>query len=329
MQVLNQAPAKSQPHPRRFRFGIINEIPDPAGGWIAHARRVEALGFSTLLLRDHLLPDYFGPQLGPLSAVATAAAVTTRLRVGTLVLDNDYRHPVVLAKEAATIDLLSGGRLELGLGAGWLRAEYDAAGITYDPPGDRIARLEESIGVLKGLFGTGPVNFEGKHYAVRGIDGFPPPAGRVGPTLLLGGGRPRMLRLAGREADVVSLLTSSVARGILDDDPAERSPEAVAEKIEWVREGAGARFPELELSLIPALALGARRARARELIERRSWNGVTEEDVWRMPSVLAGAVEQVEEDMRARREALGISYYVFSDRSMEAVMPIVERLSGT
>jgi alkanesulfonate monooxygenase SsuD/methylene tetrahydromethanopterin reductase-like flavin-dependent oxidoreductase (luciferase family) len=144
---------------RAFRFGVINERTAAPNAWIAHVRRIEALGYSTFLIRDHFVPDYFGDQFAPIAALTAAACATSSLRVGTLVFDNDYRHPVMLAKEAATLDLLSGGRLELGMGAGWLQLEYAQAGMAYDPPGVRIQRLHEAITVLKGLFAEPPLTF--------------------------------------------------------------------------------------------------------------------------------------------------------------------------
>ncbi|HET7094227.1 MAG TPA: LLM class flavin-dependent oxidoreductase, partial [Thermomicrobiales bacterium] len=174
---------------RPFRFGIINERVGPPAAWLERARRAETLGYDTFLIRDHLVSDYFGDQLAPLPALMAAAMATTTLRVGTMVLDNDFCHPAMLAKEAATIDFLSGGRLELGLGAGWLKREYDAAGFPYHPPGVRIERLEESIAVLKGLFAAEPFGFSSRHYQIDGLDGFPKPVQRPHPPLLIGGGR--------------------------------------------------------------------------------------------------------------------------------------------
>src|SRR5689334_5596624 len=137
---------------RRFRFGVINESMYPADAWLAHVRHIEALGYATFLIRDHFVPDFFGDQYAPLVALMAAASATTTLRIGSLVLDNDYRHPVMLAKEAATLDVLSGGRLELGLGAGWLRSEYNRAGLPFEAAGARISRLEEAIAIIRGLW---------------------------------------------------------------------------------------------------------------------------------------------------------------------------------
>jgi probable F420-dependent oxidoreductase len=198
---------------RAFRFGVIAEQMSTATAWHDRARRVETLGYSTLLIRDHFIPEGFGHQFAPFSALATAAAVTTRLRVGTMVLGNDYRHPVLLAKEAATLDQLSAGRFELGIDAGWMRNEYLQAGMRYDPPGVRIGRLAEAIRVIKGLCAGAPLHFTGEHYRIAGLESYSPPVQRPHPPLLIGGSKRRVLELAGREADSVGILTSSVAGG--------------------------------------------------------------------------------------------------------------------
>jgi probable F420-dependent oxidoreductase len=314
---------------RPFRFGVVHEEPQAAAAWKGHVRRIEDLGFSTFLVRDHLVADFFGDQPAPLVALASVAALTSRLRLGTLVLAVDYRHPVMLAKEAATLDLLSGGRFELGLGAGWLRREYDVAGLPFDSAGTRIDRLEEAIAILDGLFAEGPLSFAGKHYAVTGLDGYPKPVQRPRPPLLVGGGRRRVLTLAGRTADIVGILTTSVASGVVVDDASERLAGAVAQKLAWVREGAGARYPELELSLIPTLLFDEDRERgAEDLIAARGWQGVTAVDVLAMPSVFVGSLSQIADQMEERRARYGFSYYVVSDRQLDRVAPLVTRLSG-
>ncbi len=314
-------------HP--FRFGVINETILPTCQWIAHVRRVEERGYATFLIRDHFVPDFFGDQLAPIAALMTAANVTTTLRVGTLVFDNDYRHPVMLAKEMATLDLLSGGRLEPGIGAGWLRSEYEKAGLCYESAGVRISRLEEALPVLKALWSKAPLTFHGKHYSITALEGFPKPAQRPRPPILIGGGKPRMLKLAGREADIVSFLTTSVASGVVEDDPRERLAESVMQKIEWVREGAGERFDQIELSLIPTVVLtDDRHAWAELTIHERGWQDVTVDDVLEMPSLFAGTLDQIIDDMCRRREQYGFSYYVVTDKIMEEFAPIVERLAG-
>lgn len=316
-------------NPRPFRFGVINETTLPPDCWIEHVRRVEALGYATFLIRDHFVPDFFGEQLAPLPALMAAAAATTTLRIGTLVLDNDYRHPVMLAKEAATLDQLSGGRLELGIGAGWLRREYDAAGMPYDRAGIRIDRLEESLHILKGLWSGKPVCFEGEHYAISDLTTYPTPRQTPHPPILIGGGKRRMLTLAGREANSVSFLTTSVASGTVEDDARERLPSAVAKKIDWVREGAGERFSDIELSLIPTVVVTSdRRAWAESTILTRGWTGITVEDVLEMPSIFAGTLDEIANQMLERRERYGFSYYVVSDKIMDEFAPLVERLTG-
>jgi probable F420-dependent oxidoreductase len=316
-------------HARRFRFGAIHEDPRRPDRWLAHVRRIEGLGFSTFLIRDHFVPDFFGDQPAPLIALASAAALTTRLRLGTMVLAVDYRHPVMLAKETATLDALSGGRFELGLGAGWLRREYEAAGLPFDSVGTRIDRLEETLRILDGLFGDGPFSFAGKHYTVTDLDGDPKPAQRPRPPVLIGGGKRRVLTLAGREADIVGILTTSVATGTVVDDASERLAGAVVQKLAWVREGAGARYPDIELSLIPTLLFEDDRERtATSLIAARGWQGVTPADVLAMPSVFIGSTDEIVDQMEERRARYGFSYYVVSDRQLDRVGPLVARLAG-
>jgi probable F420-dependent oxidoreductase len=316
------------PQARPFRFGVVNELPLDAAAWIAHVRRVEQLGFATFLLRDHLVPDFFGEQLAPLPALMAAAMATTTLRVGTLVLDNDFRHPAPLAKEVATIDHLSGGRFELGIGAGWLRDEYARSGIPYDSAGIRIDRLEEALCVLKDLLSGASCTFAGKHYTLDSLHCFPLPVQRPHPPLLIGGGKQRVLRLAGREAGIVSILTTSVATGVVVDDPSERLPEAVEQKLAWVREGAGARYDTLELSLIPTVIITPdRRGAAEALLRERNWRGITVNDVLAMPSIFIGTPTDIAEDMLARRARYGFTYYVISDRHLEAFAPVLREIN--
>src|SRR5512132_203047 len=241
---------------RPFRFGVIGETITSRERLLDTAHRAEALGYSTLLLRDHFVAEPFGDQLAPLVSLMAVAGATRTLRVGSLVLNNDYRHPVMLAKEAATLDLLSGGRFELGIGAGWLRDEYERAGIPFDPPGVRVARLEESIRLLKALLSSSsPVRFEGEHYSVNGIETFPRPVQRPRPPIMIGAGSRRMLGIAGREADIVGILPKALPNGTISAELSERSPEALAQKIDWIRDAAGDRFPGLELSMMVSVVL--------------------------------------------------------------------------
>ena len=245
-------------------------------------------------------------------------------------LSNDYRHPVMLAKEIATLDVLSNGRVELGLGAGFSKAEYDGACIPFDPPGVRVDRLEESIHVLKGLFGEGPLTFAGKHYAVTGLDSFPKPVQRPHPPLLIGASGKRMLSIAAREADIIGFQTVSTANGVMADDPSGRLAPAVTARIEHVRQGAGERFARIELSMVATVVLADHpRPAAERFARERGWEGISHEQVLEMPSIFIGSIDRIVDEMRARRERYGVSYYVVLDQAMEAVAPIVGRLAGT
>lgn len=312
-----------------FRFGVMNEEPLPRDEWLAHVRRVEDLGYATFLIRDHLAADFFGAQYGPIAALATAAAITSRLRVGTMVIANDFRHPAILAKEFATLGALSNGRVELGIGAGWMRAEYEQAGFAFEPAGRRIARLEEALEIIDALWRGERLTFAGEHYRIDGLEGFPAVTGGQRPTLVVGGGRPRVLRLAGRVADVVGILTSAYGTGTMISPASERTREAVAEKIGWIRDGAGDRFAQIELSMIPTIVMTADRGAAAAVAARQhGWDNCSIEDVLEMPSMLLGTVDEIADALMQRREEFGFSYIVVSDRQMEAFAPVVAALAG-
>jgi probable F420-dependent oxidoreductase len=314
---------------RRFRFGVVGERIRSGEQLAAEARRAEALGYATLLLRDHFVPEPFGDQLAPTVALMAAAGVTRTLRLGTMVLDNDYRHPVLLAKEAATLDLLSGGRFELGVGAGWLRDEYERAGMRFDAPGVRVARLEESLQVLKGLLAGSAFAFSGAHYTVAGLESFPRPVQRPHPPILVGAGSRRMLGIAGREADIVGILPRALPNGTISEDLSERSPEAIDRKLDWVRQAAGGRFGELELSMmVSVIVADDHRKAAAQLAAERGWGTAASERVLEMPSVFVGGVDRIVGLMQARRDRYGFSYYVVPDEDMEALGPVVDRLAG-
>jgi len=314
---------------RPFRFGVFGEHARSPEALLGTARRAEDAGYSTFLIRDHFIEAPFGHQLAPLAALTAVAAATTRLRVGSLVLSNDYRHPVMLAKEIATLDVLSNGRVELGLGAGFSKAEYDGAGIPFDPPGVRVGRLEEAIHVLKGLFGEGPLTFVGKHYVVTSLDGFPKPVQDPRPPLLIGAAGKRMLSIAAREADIIGFQTVSTANGTMADDPSGRLAPAVAQRVEQVRQVAGGRFGEIELSMVATVVFTEQRSQAAERLARdRGWKDISAEQVLEMPSIFIGSLDHIVDEMRARRERYGFSYYVVLDQALDKVAPIVARLAG-
>jgi len=315
---------------RPFRFGVFGEHARSRDAVLETAQRAEDAGYSTFLIRDHFIEEPFGDQLAPLTVLATVAAVTRRLRVGSLVLSNDYRHPVVLAKEIATLDVLSAGRVELGLGAGFSKAEYDSAGMAFDPPGVRVDRLEESLDVLKGLFGAGRFTFAGKHYTVTGLDAFPKPMQRPHPPILIGASGKRMLAIAAREADIIGLQTVTTTHGTMTDDPANRLAPVVSQKIELIRQAAGVRFADIELSMVmTAVVADDRRQAAERFARERRWQGISVEQVLEMPSIFIGSVDQIVDQVGARRERYGVSYYVVLDTAMEKVAPIVARLART
>lgn len=306
--------------PRPFRFAVFAYEAESAKDWAEKARQAEALGYATLVMPDHLFD-----QLTPVPALATAAAVTTTLRVGSIVFANDYRQPALLAKEVATLDLLSDGRFEFGLGAGWYQKEYEQTGIRFDPFGTRIARMEEALRIMRLLWGEGPVHFQGEHYTVAGLEGLPKPVQKPYPPLFLGGSGPRMLRLAGREADIVGILPRPLPGG--GHDWLAGTPEAQAEQIAWVREGAGDRFDRIELSAVGFRAvISERPAEVAATLAPRY--GITPEQLLASPDFLIGSANDIVERLLERRERLGISYIEIDDRDAAAFAPVVARLAG-
>jgi probable F420-dependent oxidoreductase len=257
-----------------------------------------------------------------------AADATDRLRIGALVWCNDYRHPVVLAKEAATLDLLSEGRLELGIGAGWMRSDYDEAGMAYDRPGLRIERMVETVQILKGLFAEGPFSYDGRHYTISGLDGTPKPVQRPYPPFLIGGGGPRFLRLAGQLADIVGINPNLSAGAITPDVGTDATAERYREKISWVREAAGSRFDEIELQVRAffVIVTDDRQGTADALA---GGVGLTADEALASPLGLIGTAEQITETLFERREAYGFSYVVVGDDQYEAFAPVVAKLAGT
>jgi probable F420-dependent oxidoreductase len=288
------------------------------------ARRAEALGYSTLFVPDHFVDH----ELAPTVALAHVAAVTDTLRVGSLVLGNDYKHPVVLAREMATLDLCSDGRLELGIGAGWMTADYDKAGIPLDPPGVRIERLAESITILKGLFADGAFSFAGGHYRVTDLDGRPKPVQRPHPPFVVGGGAPRILALAAREADIVGI-NANLRSGDGSSPDAARSliPAATDQKLEWLRDAAGARFDDLEIQTLVGFVMVT--GDAEPVFDAMATGfGVTPTEARDAPVTLVGRVGDLVELLEARRERWQMTYHVVPADAMDALAPVVAQLTG-
>jgi probable F420-dependent oxidoreductase len=312
----------------RLRFGVVSESVRAGQSWLDFARQVEDSGTDVLLLRDHFSAGAFGQQLAPFSGLAAAAAVTTRLRLGTIVLSNDFRHPAIVAHEAGSLHLLSGGRFELGIGAGWYQPEYDAAGIVFDAAGRRIARLGESLGIIRGLLAGTPVHHTSGFYRIDGLDLDVLPMPRQGsPRLLVGAGGPRMLRLAARQADIVGVLPAPIRDSADSDDPRDRLPAAFDAKIGVVREAAGDRFGNLEINAFGTFIItGKRRAETEDLIVRRGWTGIDVEAVWQMPTIFIGSPDQIRSDLRERRERFGLSYLVATEDGLPALAEIISGL---
>jgi probable F420-dependent oxidoreductase len=307
---------------RPFRFGVQEHRASSAKEWREKARQAESLGYSALYL-----PDHFSDQLGPIAALMAAADATTKLRVGALVFDNDYRHPVVLAKEAATLDLLSEGRFDLGLGAGWMASDYEQAGMPYDSAGTRIERLEEGLHIIKGLMAGGSFSFTGKHYRVKELEGSPLPLTKPHPPILLGGGGPKMLRLAAREADIVNvnfdLRDGRVSRNLVRSGLAE----ATDQKMAWITEAAGERLEQIELSVTVFLA-NITDDRMAVATPMAAGLGSEATDVLEMPHFLIGTVDEVVDQLEKRRARYGISFVIVPGDVVEAFAPVVERLDG-
>lgn len=311
-------------HQRPFRFGVQLSQADTGAEWAELARKAEDLGYSTLFV-----PDHFGDQLSPEVALTGAADATTELRVGPLVLDNDYRHPVVMAKVAASIDRISGGRLELGIGAGWMTSDYEQSGISMDPPGVRVDRMEEALDVLEGLFGPGPFSYEGKHYRISALDGLPKPAQQPGgPPILIGGGGRRVLSLAARRADIVGV-NPSILSGRTDAAAAlDGAADVTDRKLGWVRDAAGSRYDDIEISML-IFACVVTDDRASVIDAMAPLFGVPPEIVGDHPHAWVGTVDQVCDDLAARRERWDASYLVVQGpEAMDTAAPIVARLAG-
>ena len=313
--------------PRPFRFlAALQDVVD--GAAVAEtARRAESMGYSALVVPDHLIE-----QLSPIPTLATIAAARGHLRIGAFVHNNDLRHPAVLAQDLASLDVLSGGRLDIAIGAGWNRPEYEAIGLPFDPVGVRVARLTEAIAVLKGCLADGPFSFAGEYYTITDYDAGPVPIQRPHPPIFIGGGGRRVLTLAAREADIVGFAPRTA--GNQRSDPLSITAAATQEKLGWVREAAGDRFASLEFNVYPSLwpvtLTHDPRAEAGRVIDHiRGRNGVelTVDEVLESPHVFVNSVDGFVEKFRVLRERFGISSFMVGD--IDELAPVVERLTGT
>ena len=314
------------PHPFRFS-AAMPRLTQPVSAWRDELRRIEDLGYWAVAISDHFTRGWV---MEPLVAMTAAADATTTLRILPLVLSNDYRHPVVLHKSLATLDVLSGGRIEIGIGAGWMDSDYAAAHIPLYPPGVRVDRLTEAVEVLKGLFGEKPLSYEGVHYRVTELDGLPKPAQSPHPPLLIGGGGRRILRLAGEAADIVGVNARMRPGAATGTAVLELSAERMAAKLAVARSAARAAGRD------PATLRYQTSILSMHLTDRpgsRPWvssmaAGVTDPEVLAgSPAVLHGSVESCVETLQRRREEFGLDYFHIGG-DPAAAAPIVARLAG-
>jgi probable F420-dependent oxidoreductase len=308
--------------PRPFRFGVEEHRAPSGNAWRERARLLESLGYSTVYV-----PDHFGDQLGPVAGLMSAADATTKLRIGSLVFDNDYRHPVALAKEIATLDLVSEGRVEFGLGAGWMTTDYEESGIPLDRPGVRIDRMVEGLAIMKDLWTHGTSTRTGTHYTVAKAQGLPRTY-RGCPPILIGGGSRRVLSIAGREADIIGV-NPSLAAGVVGPDVAmSAKAERYEERVQWVRDAAGDRFDQLDLQVLTFFVQIVPN-RGEVLANLAPLFGVTADEANEIPLVLVGTVDEICETLVRRREELGLNYWVVHEPEIDAFAPVVARLAGT
>ena len=287
------------------------------------ARRAEDLGYHALVIPDHLLG-----QLSPPVAMTAIAMATSTLRVGAFVFNNDLRHPAVLAQDLAAIDVISGGRLDIAIGAGWNKPEYDAIGLPFDPPRVRQARLAEAVAVLKGSLSGQRFSFAGEHYRITAYTG-EASVQRPHPPLFIGGGGRRTLTLAAREADIVGLAPRVTPTG---PDPRSLTLAATREKIGWVREAAGDRFADLEFNVYPSGwppvltdDLSGEVARVIAAWRERTGVALTEREVLESPHLFIGSVGRLADKFEQLRAELGITSFMLG--TMGELDPVVERLA--
>jgi probable F420-dependent oxidoreductase len=320
---------------RKFRFAAGGEGNPEEGGarkFIRLAQQAEEYGFDSFMI-----PDHMGPQVGPIAALGALAVATEKIRLGTAVLANGFRHPAVLAKDAATIDVLSKGRLELGIGAGWMKEEFDKAGIAYDRPGVRIEKLDEALTILDVLLRGQECNFEGKHYQVRGLKGSPRPRQGPRPPLAVGGGGPKMLALAAKHADIISVVPVTTQDGKLRLSGI--TMDKTAERVELIRKAAGDRFADIELNwTITTIVITDDREQVAEMALAALDKGfppnmdvdvkLSVEEILSSPYIAIGTFEEIADQIRAVRAKTGMSYVGVFPTQMDAFAPIITLLKG-
>ena len=307
---------------RPFRFGIQAANAATRSEWVSLAQRTEANGYDVLTM-----PDHFTEQLAPIPALMTVADATTTLRIGALVWDNDYKHPVVLAKELATMDLLSEGRLEVGMGAGWMVTDYEQSGIPYDSPKVRIDRFIEGMAILKGAMSEGTFSYSGTHYNITDYNGLPKPVQRPLPPFHIGGGGKRVLSYAAREADIIGINGTMTAGVVGPDAISTMTAEAVDEKVAIVHAAAGDRMSQIEMN-VRAFMVNVTNDRLAVTESFSSMLGVPRSFMEESPFALVGTTDQIIDDLLARRERWGFSYIIVGGEDVESFAPVVAALAG-
>lgn len=320
---------------RKFRFGAGGEGNKDEGGarkFVQLAQTAEEYGFDTFAIPDHL-----GNQVGPLAALGALTQATSTIRLATSVLANGWRHPALLAKEATTIDVLSKGRLELGIGAGWMKEEFDKAGIAFESPGVRIRRLEEALIILDGLLRGEEVNFDGEFYQITGLVGSPRPRQGPRPPIAVGGGGPKMLTLAAKYADVISVATGTTKEGRLR--LSDMTIEKTVERVEVIRQAAGARFDDIELNwTIATIVITDDREATADMALKALEQGyppnidrdvtLTVDDILQSPYLAFGTFEQIADQIREVRRRTSMSYVGVFPTQMDAFAPVIPLLRG-
>jgi hypothetical protein len=309
---------------RAFRFGVMTSGKSSRDEWRQFVRRVDDLGYDVLNMPNHRA----APGWSPLVAMAAASEISERLRFGTLVLDNESVDPGVIAKDTATLDLISAGRLEVGIGAGWLAADHVSIGQPWRSAGERIERLAEAIEVLKACWSDASASWQGVHYRLDGARNEPLPVQRPHPPLLIGGGGERVLRLAARLADIVSLVPNMSAGKLGPESAADGRGDATLRKLAWVREAAGERYASIELhtNLTQVIATDDRAAGLAKV--KRGYSLERDEDALAVPHAVVGSVSEMADQLLERRAAYGISYYTVFEAGMESFAPVLAELAG-
>lgn len=312
---------------RPFRFGALTYQPFEGRTWADTARELEALGYSSIALTDH-----FDAQHAPIPVAAAVTAATSSLVAATMMLANDFRHPLVLAKELATLDLMSEGRIELGIGAGWKLTDYRRSGIAHDPAGVRIARLMEAVEIIRMAMTGEEFSYVGEHYTIRDYAALPLPHTPGGPRLAIGAGGRRMLTFAGRVADIVGINPNLGAGGPTVEGAQDNRRDRFAEKLAWVAEGAAGadRLGGIEFTTIMSMVrvVDTAEQRAAAIAEAGAALQLPAAEIEDMPTLLIGTVDEIVDTLIDRRERYGVSYVVVVPDDVRNAAPIVERLTG-